>query len=216
MAKSYKLVLLSGVNAGTEYPLEKEELYLGRDVNNDITINDSEVSRKHARLLKQGENYTYQDLGSTNGSFIQGQRIEIPVMLLPGTTITIGERVMLSYVVEGADDSATVVVQRQRPQPVAPQVPPAPIAQPPVVKAPPAAPPPAAPIYQPQQPSYAMPPAAPVPAPKNRSKGLVVLLVILAVVLIFCVIPWIILEVTDSYCSVLPWLFNAIQAGACM
>ncbi|MHC1740793.1 MAG: FHA domain-containing protein [Anaerolineaceae bacterium] len=234
MVNSYKLVLQSGPNAGTEFPLEKDELYLGRDVNNDITINDAEVSRRHARFSRQGENYIYEDLGSTNGSFILGQRVAAPTLLLPGTTITIGERVLINFKVESTDASATVVVAR--PRQVAPVVPPTPVAPPASVVPPPAAyPPPAyqppaytppvnppppgvpAPVYSPQRPTYMVPPppATPRAEPKKTSKGLVILLVIVGIILVFCVIPWIIVEVTNSYCSLFPGIFNAIQPGSC-
>ena len=113
MTKSFKLVLQSGPNAGIEFPLEKQELYLGRDVNNDIVVNDAEVSRRHARFVRQGDNYYYEDLGSTNGTFILGQRLTAPALLQPGTTITIGERVLLGYIVEANDPFATVAAPRR-------------------------------------------------------------------------------------------------------
>lgn len=230
MVKSYKLVLQSGPEAGTEFVLEKPELYLGRDVNNDIMINDPEVSRRHARFIRQGENYIYEDLGSTNGSFVLSQRITTPVLLTPGTTITIGERVVIYFAVNAMDPSATVAAPRIKSAPasaVPPAVPVAPPAQTPLPPAPPPmqAYPPPPPVnsspssaYPPPPMPGTIPPPPIVPKPtaeKKNSKGVVVLLIILGVILVFCVIPWIIVEVTNSYCSLFPGIFNAIQAGVC-
>jgi hypothetical protein len=216
MTKTYKLILKSGPEMGMEFPLEKEEIFLGRDVNNDIVINDPEVSRRHARFSRQGEDYIYEDLGSTNGSFVLGQRIDSPTFLPTGTVITIGERVMLAYEVDIIDPSATMVMPRRAAQtPVAAQTPP----PTPIVQAPP-------PYVQPpavQQ--VPQPPVAITPPPittqnstptKKPSKGVVILLIVLGIILVFCVIPWLIVELTDSYCSLFPGFFNAIQAGTCL
>jgi pSer/pThr/pTyr-binding forkhead associated (FHA) protein len=222
MTKSFKLILQSGPNAGTEFLLEKDELFLGRDVNNDITINDPEVSRRHARISRQGEDYVYEDLGSTNGSFILGQRVNSPTLLQSGTAITIGERILLKFVVEGQDVAATVAIQRQRVAPAQsdPVMPPSPVASAQAVSAPPAYTPPAnnPPMYASQDaPVFGPPPivAAPVAPKKKTSKGVVIILIVLAIIIVFCVVPWVIVEVTNSYCSLFPGLFNAIQAGAC-
>ena len=226
MTKSYKLVLQSGPDAGTEFILEKPELYLGRDVNNDIMINDPEVSRRHARFIRQGENYIYEDLGSTNGSFVLNQRITTPVLLTPGTTITIGERVVVYFAVNVVDSSATMAAPRIKPAP-APAAPVIPPAQTPLPPAPPPmqAYPPPPPVYNSPSSAYPPPPMpgtipppqrASMPAAERKnSKGVVVLLIVLGVILVFCVIPWIIIEVTNSYCSLFPGIFNAIQAGVC-
>ena len=50
---SFQLVQRSGPAPGKTYSLSKNEIYLGRDITNDIVINDPEISRKHARLMLQ-------------------------------------------------------------------------------------------------------------------------------------------------------------------
>jgi hypothetical protein len=201
MTNTYKLILQSGPDAGKEYALEKNELYLGRDANNDVVVNDPEVSRRHARLVKQGDDYFYEDLGSTNGSFILGQRLATLTMLHPGAILTIGERVIINYVMISTDPSATVASPRRQ-VPVAP---------------PPVAIPPAPPVAQPVRQVAPPPTVAPIPpaaAPK-KSKAAMVIIIVIAVILVFCIIPWIIMEVTDSYCSLMPGIFNVLQAGSC-
>lgn len=226
MPTTFRLILLSGVGAGTEYPLEKTELQLGRDLSNDIVINDPEVSRRHAHLVLEGDGYILEDLGSTNGTFIRGQRLAAPVVLRPGETITIGEKVNLKYEVISADQSATVVIQRRSaegvqtpiPQPVASPMPQPVIAPPSQAMVPPPnqpvpiAPPP---VGAPMQPPFApgmMPPLA-----KKKTKTLTIILILLAIIVVFCLIPIIILDVTKSWCA--PFIGNILNfifgAGTC-
>lgn len=223
MASTYRLILQSGAGMGTEYPLEKTELILGRDMSNDLVVNDPEVSRRHARLVLEGTNYRLEDLGSTNGTFIRGQRLAAPVMLKPGEIITLGEKVVLRYEVSSSSDpNATVAVQRGTQPQVAPAVPVAP---------PPATPPapvmPAVPVAPPPQAAYRPIPAAPVappmgmniPAapvqPKKKSKALVIILVIVGILVLLCVVPFIIVDLTNSYCSLFPGIMNMLFTGAC-
>lgn len=241
---NFRLILQSGSGAGTEYPLEKTEIYLGRDLSNDVVINDAEVSRRHARLVLTGNTYAMEDLGSTNGTFLRGTRLSAPVLLNPGELITIGEKVLLKFESASIDPNATVAAFR-RPaaepgtyvapasQPFVPQQPAAPRYTPPQPAAPQYVPPqPAAPQYAPPQPAApqyipqqrAQPPYAPVspaapvyqaPPAKKKSGWLVALLIVVGILLIFCIIPWILIEVTDSYCALFPGIFNSIQPGAC-
>jgi predicted component of type VI protein secretion system len=215
MGTTYRLILQSGSGAGTEYPLEKTELFLGRDLGNDIVINDPEVSRRHARLILQEGNFVFEDLGSTNGTFIREQRLAAPVVLRPGEVITLGEQVSIWYEETVTDPDATIVVQRAvKPQQQPPLVPPA--SRAPVI-------PPVAPVIMPVQSSLITPPARagkeniPTPAPveKKRSKILIILLILVAFLVVFCVIPWIILDITNSYCSLTPGLWNLIIPGYC-
>lgn len=204
---SFKLILQSGSGAGTEYPLEKAELFLGRDLSNDIVVNEAEVSRRHVRLLQQGNTYSIEDLGSTNGTFIRGQRLGAPVVLKPGEIINLGEGVVLRFDVLVTDPSATVASMRGSAQQTQPQIPPAPRVTPPA----PIYPPPAQPFVQ------AIPPVAqymPV-VPKKKKGWLVALLIVVGILLVFCLIPWIIIDATNSYCGLFPGIFNAIQPGVC-
>ena len=222
MASTYRLILQSGAGMGTEYPLEKTELILGRDMSNDLVVNDPEVSRRHARLVLEGANYRLEDLGSTNGTFIRGQRLAAPVMLRPGEIITLGEKVVLRYeVTMTSDPNATVAVQRgteprMAPPPAAPVIPAAPVAPPPQAAYQPV---PAAPVAPPPQAAYrpipATPMAPPAAQPKKKSKALVVILVIVGILVLLCVVPFIIVDATNSYCSLFPGIMNMLFTGAC-
>lgn len=107
-SQSYQLIMRTGPTPGKVFELDKSEIYLGRDVSNDIVVNDSEVSRKHARMIMQAGGYILEDLGSTNGTFVGGQRLMGPHGLRPGEVVMLGENVTLAFEV-GYDPDATMV-----------------------------------------------------------------------------------------------------------
>ncbi len=114
---SYQLTVQVGPNPGKTYPLTKPEMVIGRDLASDIVINDVEVSRKHAHLVAQADGYLIEDLGSTNGTVVNGLRLTGPYMLHPGEQITLGEHVNLVFEAiqvdpEATQISASVPVQR--------------------------------------------------------------------------------------------------------
>ena len=93
-APAYQLVLRAGPTPGAVFTLDKGNLFIGRDLGNDIVINDAEVSRRHARLVMQGDTFVLEDLGSTNGTSVNGQKLSGPVLLTSGDAITFGEKVV--------------------------------------------------------------------------------------------------------------------------
>jgi hypothetical protein len=109
MTSQFQLVMHAGPTPGKVFPLTEGELTIGRDINNQIIINDAEISRRHTRLVLQGDAYMIEDLGSTNGTFVSGQRLSGPRLLRPSDTIRLGENVTLSYEVAGYDPDATAV-----------------------------------------------------------------------------------------------------------
>src|SRR5512133_553533 len=115
MQSNFRLVMRSGPSVGNVYPLDKNEMFLGRDLSNDIVINDPEISRRHSRLFTQGNTIAVEDLGSTNGTFVNGQRLMGPNVLRPGDVITFGERMSLVFESADFDQDATVVSPAARP-----------------------------------------------------------------------------------------------------
>lgn len=140
----FQFVMRSGPTPGVTFPLEGEQLTIGRDSNNGVAINDAEVSRKHARMMFQGGKYVLEDLGSTNGTFVNGQRLAGPVVLKPGDVVSLGEQIVLMYDAIASDPGATVAVSRKAAQQMVQQAPaysaPAPAYTPPPAAAPSAAP----------------------------------------------------------------------------
>ncbi len=92
------LVFLSGDLLAVPIPLEREEVILGRALEADVRINDSKVSRQHAKLTtmvksQTGElEYVLTDLFSRNGTFLNGEKITREI-LQNGDKITIGEHI---------------------------------------------------------------------------------------------------------------------------
>ena len=110
MATSYRLTVQRGPSVGKTYELVKDVVTMGRDMSNDIVINDAESSRHHARLTKQGVTYVIEDLGSTNGTFVNSARLSTPRPLNPGDMVGMGETIGLSYeVLTTAPTGATMV-----------------------------------------------------------------------------------------------------------
>lgn len=131
----FQFVMRAGPTPGVTFALEGEQLTIGRDSSNAVAINDPEVSRKHARLSFQGGKYVLEDLGSTNGTFVNGQRLAGPIVLKPGDVVSLGEQIVLMYDAINVDPGATVAVSRKAVQAAVP--PPAQSAAPPPYSAPP-------------------------------------------------------------------------------
>ena len=73
--KSYTLEVLDGNEPGQVFPLEKVHIVIGRR-GCDVDLDDPEISRQHVSIDIHGTNATLLDLGSTNGTYMQGQRVE--------------------------------------------------------------------------------------------------------------------------------------------
>jgi hypothetical protein len=118
-SQTYQLVMRSGPTPGKIFPLNKDEIYIGRDINNDVVISDSEVSRKHSRMVLQAGGYVLEDLGSTNGTFVNGQRLMGPHLLRAGELLMLGENVSLTF--EAGFDADATMVSAPSPVTVYPQ-----------------------------------------------------------------------------------------------
>jgi predicted component of type VI protein secretion system len=118
---SFRLIVRRGPQPNQQYELTRDTITIGRDITNDIVINDAEVSRHHARLVRTAAGFTIEDLRSTNGTFVNRQRITAPYQLSNGDLLGLGETVTLVYEVVGAGAAPTMVgtaVSAGTPQPV--------------------------------------------------------------------------------------------------
>jgi len=80
-----------------EFELVKPEIVVGRDDGVDITIPSPAVSRRHARFMLEGDGYVLEDLGSSNGTFINGDRLIGRRVLKSGDQIRLGQTITLRY-----------------------------------------------------------------------------------------------------------------------
>ncbi len=95
------LLVTSGPLNGSEFIIEKEIITFGRAINNatwDISLPDHAISRPHARLFMQRGTWYLEDLGSSNGTMLEGAFITEPVLLQDGNTITMGETTLIFQV----------------------------------------------------------------------------------------------------------------------
>jgi transcriptional regulator with GAF, ATPase, and Fis domain len=84
------LVVLTGDERGTEYLMEGDRLTIGKASNNDIVLAHQTVSRNHCEIVREGEGYLLRDLGSTNGTLLDGAEVR-EAFLKPGAVLTVGE-----------------------------------------------------------------------------------------------------------------------------
>jgi pSer/pThr/pTyr-binding forkhead associated (FHA) protein len=100
----YSLIMIKGPAVGYSYPLESKLVAIGRDLTNDIVIQDPEVSRYHVSLLYSQRGYELEDMGSTNGTFINGVPLKGKRCLEPDDVIRMGTVVQLQYLVRAEED----------------------------------------------------------------------------------------------------------------
>ena len=86
------LVVVRGSGAGREHPLDQEKLVLGRGPGVDVQLDDSEMSSQHAAVEWSGEGFRICDLGSTNGTFVNGRPVRA-CDLAAGDRIELGRHV---------------------------------------------------------------------------------------------------------------------------
>jgi hypothetical protein len=106
------LVLHEAQEIRQSWPLDAEETTIGRWSDNDIVIADRWISRHHARIVRQGLRYTIEDLGSKNGTFVNGQRLTGPQELEDGDRIQVAPKYEFTFV----DTEATAPVRPMGPR----------------------------------------------------------------------------------------------------
>jgi uncharacterized protein YkwD len=84
-----RLVAL-GSSPPREYSLDKPTIAIGTHPANDVVLDDTTVSRRHATITRKASGFELADLGSTNGTFVNGRRLSGPAALKPGDEIKFG------------------------------------------------------------------------------------------------------------------------------
>ena len=88
------LVVTGGPLAGTTLQLDKQPVTIGRADGSTLVISDDYVSSNHARLVPDGDAWVLEDLGSTNGTFLDRDRVTAKTKVPIGTPIRIGKTVL--------------------------------------------------------------------------------------------------------------------------
>jgi len=92
--RSGRLVVVKSadLDPGSDYELDSAQLTIGRGAQNDLTIpSDEYASARHARFEPRRDGVWVQDLGSTNGTYLNGARLDRPRRLSSGDVVRIGE-----------------------------------------------------------------------------------------------------------------------------
>jgi len=90
--KESRIVIISGDDAGATYPL-KDVITFGRAESSTVVLRDAKVSRQHAKILQKGGEYILADLNSSNGTYVNGEKIDEHV-LANNDELQIGDTVL--------------------------------------------------------------------------------------------------------------------------
>ncbi len=88
------LVVTAGSLAGTRLRLGSGPILIGRAEDSTLVLDDDYASTRHARIVQQGRGYAVEDLGSTNGTYLDRARITAPTPVPVGVPIRIGRTVL--------------------------------------------------------------------------------------------------------------------------
>ena len=95
-ARSAALICISGRSVGQMFLLTKEESTIGRAPECDVFLDDEGVSRHHAKIIRQDDTLILMDLGSTNGTWCEGERIQV-ITLSDGDKVQVGTATILQF-----------------------------------------------------------------------------------------------------------------------
>jgi hypothetical protein len=89
-----RLLVTAGGLAGTTIGLSDQQITIGRANDATLVLNDDYASSRHARLFPQDGQWIVEDLGSTNGTYLDRQKVTQPTPVPPGVPIRIGKTVL--------------------------------------------------------------------------------------------------------------------------
>ncbi len=108
-----QLLVTNADSSSETFPVTRLRTTIGRSARSDICIPDAFASRLHAEVRKEGDNYWLQDLGSANGTRYNGSVVSMPIPILPGGEIQIGEtRIMFEDEAKQITKNATLIADR--------------------------------------------------------------------------------------------------------
>lgn len=88
------LAVLEGPLVGTTMALSSSAVLIGRAASSTLVVDDDYTSSRHARIFPHAGGWFVEDLGSTNGTWLAGQRVDAPQRIQPGQRVKIGSTVV--------------------------------------------------------------------------------------------------------------------------
>ncbi|MFO0547133.1 MAG: sigma 54-interacting transcriptional regulator [Polyangiaceae bacterium] len=102
-AKMGAIVVVSGAEVGRVIPIRSgAAISLGRDESADVVLADPGLSRKHAQVQSVAGQYLLRDLGSRNGTFVNGERVDFAAPLAEGDRVRLGQSITLQFLLVDA------------------------------------------------------------------------------------------------------------------
>jgi pSer/pThr/pTyr-binding forkhead associated (FHA) protein len=92
--EAHRLLVTAGALAGTSLGLTDQQITVGRANDATLVLNDDYASSRHARLFPQDGQWIVEDLGSTNGTYLDRQKVTQPTPVPVGVPIRIGKTVL--------------------------------------------------------------------------------------------------------------------------
>jgi len=197
-----KLVFRAGVFAGKEFEIQTEEVTIGRDQDNTIVLNDVQISRKHARIFSNKDGLFIEDLKSTNGSLLNGKKIKRTQKIKDGDVITLGEQNIFEIQFALNKESASLVGKNLNEPALSPEM---------KIGA-----------NDHTDEKVELMQESEDHREEKRTGVLgkfptwaMILMIAIAFLIVFCLIPLVVIEVTDQWCNLFSGFFNAISPGVC-
>jgi pSer/pThr/pTyr-binding forkhead associated (FHA) protein len=186
MAIISKIIVRSGLLTGSEKDLNRDLLRIGRDPANDFVVDDIEVSRNHAKISRIDDHFKIEDLNSTNGTFINGKQITMPVKLNNGDLISLGEGIVFEFYSKNErpgffSGMKTNIESKSLEK-----------------------------VDSPESGRTNF-----VQGLSKLPTWATVLLIALGFIILFCIIPLIFVEITNQWCNLFSGFFNAFSPGVC-
>jgi pSer/pThr/pTyr-binding forkhead associated (FHA) protein len=205
-----KLIFQSGSQPGKEVLLSGDEITFGRDPENTVVLEDVQISRHHLRIYREKQNWLVEDLNSTNGTTVNGKALKKAQKLKHDDIVTMGE-----------DVTFKVILQEEKPQREAKKEEKASEKEDKSRKG----------LSFKREKREKVDPVEEMPVSVSDEpaveekdtvkfldkypKWAIILMIAIAFIIIFCVIPFVVIEASDQWCNLFSGFFNSVSPGVC-
>ena len=205
-----KLIFQSGSQSGKEVLLSGDEITFGRDPENTVVLDDVQISRHHLRIYRETQNWLIEDLDSTNGTTVNGKTLRKAQKLKHDDTVTMGEDVTFAVVLKEEKPQRTAkkeIETSEKEDKLRMH------------------------LNFKREKAEKMEPFEEIPVsvsdePDEEEKDTVkfldkypkwaiILMIAIAFIIVFCVIPFVVIEVSDQWCNLFSGFFNSVSPGVC-